>query len=186
MTDDRKLTAVEWRLYVVALLAAIYVVTWRVLARPSAGGDVVAESPPSPPAASPPSPPAPEGPPSPTEAESVPAPAVVVAASPAADHAATRSTPQPTLAPRAVWLDQLPARDRPAIVPPAGWIVVDRRAIARPAPRAPAPAPRIERPVMPTTQLGERTPAPVLRQGTPALQRVPGTRRIRRVRTRSS
>lgn len=35
-TEDRKLTAVEWRLYIVALLALIYVVTWRVLARPPA------------------------------------------------------------------------------------------------------------------------------------------------------
>jgi hypothetical protein len=35
MTDaERKLTAVEWRLYIVALLGAVYVVTWRVLDRP--------------------------------------------------------------------------------------------------------------------------------------------------------
>lgn len=43
----KQLTAREWRLYIVALLATIYVVTWRVLARPRDAAEMEVVPPPT-------------------------------------------------------------------------------------------------------------------------------------------
>lgn len=45
--------------------------------------------------------------------------------------------------PQAVWIDQLPATERPMVVPPAGWRVAsrDEQAAAPPLVRAPASRP---------------------------------------------
>lgn len=182
MTDDRKLTAVEWRLYVVALLAAIYIVTWRVLDRPSPGGEVVTDNEPPLPASESP----------PVQAAPAPMPVAQTTARTTTPSKARPTTPT-TIAPRAVWLDQLPARDRPAITPPAGWVVVDPRSLARAAskPATPAATPRlVNAPASaqgaPTPVLRPSTSTPAFQPATPTLRRVPGTRSHRRVRTRSS
>lgn len=169
MTDDRKLTAVEWRLYVVALLAAIYIVTWRVLERPNPGGEVANDT---------------EAPLPASESPPVQAAQTTTRTT---TPPTTRPTTPATIAPRAVWLDQLPARDRPAVTPPAGWVVVDPRSLARAAskPATPAPTPRLVNVPAPSV-LPQGAPTPVLRPSTPTLRRVPGTRSHRRVRTRSS
>lgn len=86
---ERKSGAREWRLYIVAAIAGVYVL---VLSRVG------------------------------------PKPAVT----PAPEAAA------PTTPARAVWLDELPADRRPAIVVPAGWRVAARTETIQPA----APAPR--------------------------------------------
>jgi hypothetical protein len=46
-------------------------------------------------------------------------------------------------APYAVWIDQLPAIERPTVVPPAGWRVAsrDEQVVAPPVVRAPASRP---------------------------------------------
>jgi hypothetical protein len=106
MTDARpKLSTAEWRLYIVAALAVLYVATWRVL-------------------------------------DERPQP---------------RSRTAPTIgAPRAVWLDDLPANQRPALTVPAGWVVASRGAGARVEPTA-AVQPARARPVRVTRPLRVRT-----------------------------
>jgi len=50
----------------------------------------------------------------------------------------------PAAQPRAVWLDDLPREQRPAVLPPAGWRVADRSQVVAPVPRrVPAPSARI-------------------------------------------
>lgn len=101
----RKLTALEWRLYIIAVLATIYVISWRVLDRPAA---TIAET--GEPAPSPAEPVSVAAEPIPTPAPPVPAPA----------------QPAATAPPRAVWLDDLPAGQRPVVVAPPGWTITTR------------------------------------------------------------
>ncbi len=78
MTEPRS-GAREWRLYIVAVVAGVYVLAWsQIVPKPQA-------------AAPPPS--------------------------------------------RAVWLDELPSAERPAITPPAGWRVAGRGETIAPMPR---------------------------------------------------
>lgn len=83
-------SAFELRLYVVAILAAVYLVAWRTIATPAKSVPI-------------------DEPPVPT---------------------ATALAP----AQRAVWLEDLPAAQRPQVAVPAGWHVVSRTTSA-PAPR---------------------------------------------------
>jgi len=124
MTTERKrepprTSATELRLYVVAILAVVYLVAWRAIATSTTG--TVDEAP------------------------------VPVASTPA-------SAPAPAPAQRTVWIDDLPAEQRPQVVVPAGWHVVPHT--SRTA-STPAPPPRVQ------------------------LVRVPASRTMR-VRTRSS
>jgi hypothetical protein len=108
MTDTRAprpspripLTPLELRLYVAAILAAVYLVSWRAIA---------------PDAASP-------------------------------ERSAGPGTPEESGPPAAVWLDELPAAQRPPLALPGGWRLASRtEAPAAPAPRvvrAPASRPR--------------------------------------------
>lgn len=146
MTDrEHRLTALEWRLYIVAALAAIYVVTWRVLDRPPATAnepdalDSVAE---------------PTRAAEPIASELVPTAAPVVQPARAVTARTRRNRREPPTAPmpaerpraRAVWLDELPPERRPAITPPAGWVVTGRDAGSQlaPAPQL-TPVPRVIR-----------------------------------------
>ncbi len=192
MTDDRKLTAVEWRLYLVAALAAIYILTWRVLDRPSPGGEVIADTEPSGarPSVAVPSPRAAQSPATPR--------ALPMAHAAPTAHAAPAAQPAPrvppVIAPRAVWFDELPASQRPTIVPPAGWVIVDRRSIARVARTPATPTTTSRRVSAPAadgapsiTPTATRAPtSQLVRPVTPTIRRAPGTRPSRRVRTRSS
>ena len=108
MTDRKRtpsLSASEARLYIVAVLASLYVIGWRALERP--------------------------------------APAV------ATPHRAPAPAPEPTPA-RAVWLDDVPVAERPALIPPLGWAVATRDAAtaapAQPVVRRPLPV-RVTRPL---------------------------------------
>lgn len=122
MTDpEPQLTGLEWRLYVVAALATIYVISWRVLERGGAA-------------------------PAPTSAPLEASPQLAI------------EPPRRLPSPRAIWLDDVPVSERPALSPPPGWVVTTRDAAA-------------SRPAM----------QPVMRA--PQLTRVPAKRRVR---TRSS
>ena len=89
------LSALELRLYLVAVLAGVYVLTFRAIG----GGNGTSPS--------------------------VPA------------------APSPVSAlPPAIWLDQLPAAQRPAVVPPPGWRLASR---GESAAASPAPAPVVVR-----------------------------------------
>ncbi len=165
MTDrEHRLTALEWRLYIVAALAAMYVVTWRVLDRPPAtASEPNAHEPIAEPArVTEPvaSEPAPSAPPVVQPARAVTATEHKRREPPRAPMPAERPRP------RAVWLDELPPERRPTVTPPTGWVVTRRDAIAASAPPS-APPPSAGAPRAPVTRV----------------IRVPAKRRVR---TRSS
>lgn len=181
MTDrEHRLTALEWRLYIVAALAAIYVVTWRVLDRPPATAnelgalDPIAE---------------PTRAAEPIASEPVPTAAPVIQPARAATPSTRRNrreaptAPVPAERPRArtVWIDELAPERRPAITPPAGWVVARRDAITPPAPAQRALDRREATPQLAPTSRDVASP----RAAQPASRvlRVPAKRRVR---TRSS
>lgn len=117
MTTERRsptstVSALEGRLYLGALLAIVYAITWRTI---GAHAPQAASS--SPPERAPP---------------------------------IDRTAPSPSVGPgapappnRAVWLDQLPLEQRPAIALPPGWTLADGTTatsapVARTAPRQPS------------------------------------------------
>lgn len=183
MTDrEHRLTALEWRLYIVAVLATIYVVTWRVLDRPPAPAnapdalDPIAE---------------PTRAAEPITSEPVATGAPVIQPARAVTPSTRRNRREPPAAPmpaerpraRTVWLHELPPERRPAITPPAGWVVARAEATSPLAPAQRAAPGRGATPPLAPGSWDAASPRATQLAPAPRVIRVPARRRVR---TRSS